>query len=77
MLADRGCWNTHIPAASLGGWSLTSGVFPPFSPGGSVCLLLGPDRPGSLHHAAGEGRRQDPDSPDPQPREEGPAGRDR
>lgn len=46
-----------------------------FSPGESVCFLRGPDRVGSLHHASGEGRRQDPDSFVPQPREEGPAGR--
>lgn len=52
-------------------------LLPPFSPGGSVCFLCGPDRPGPLHHAAGEGRRPDPDSSVPQPRDEGPAGRER
>lgn len=46
-----------------------------FAPGGSLCFLRGPDRVGPLHHAAGEGRCQDPDSFVPQPREEGPAGR--
>lgn len=50
---------------------------PPFPPGGSVRFLRGPDRFGPLHREAGEGRRPDPGPFVPQPREEGPGGRDR